>query len=113
MSLGCCRARRSPVQRNSSICDEFETSGAQTIVWPISTSSGMKLIVTTTVAGSGSKVDLFDYVHQLKCTGGTVKWLLRQKATILKALAERPTLFSPFLRTGMTLGQVGTLVRTR
>lgn len=113
MAAGCCKARARALRSSTSICDEFEKEGAGVRVFPVSTNSGMLLMINMPEGGPLKKVELFEYVSQMRCNGATARWLLRQKSNIASALVNRPTIFVPYLQSGLTLGSLGTLVRNR
>ena len=73
----------------------------------------MMLVMNLPAGGPLKRVELFEYVNQLRCNGATARWLLRQKPNIVNALVNRPTIFVPYLQSGLTLGTLGTLVRNR
>jgi len=110
---GCCRSRGARIPRSTGICQALETSGANELVWPVSTATGVKILVQTVVSGTKMKVELFSFLDQSKCDNAISRWLIRQKESILGALKDHPELFLPYLRTGLTLGKLSTLARTR
>jgi len=110
---GCCRTRGVRMPKSTGVCEALETSGANELVWPVSTATGIKILVQTTISGTKMKVELFSLLDQTKCNNAVSRWLVRQKASILGALKDHPELFLPYLRTGLTLGKLSTLARSR
>lgn len=110
---GCCRSpgRRKVVPGGNKLCQAFEEGGATQMVWPINSTSGLKIVIRLTLQGQTKKFELFSFLEGGHCQGTVARWTLNQKDFIVKTIASNPQAFAPYAGKGIKLNELSTLCR--
>jgi hypothetical protein len=109
---GCCRrARARAVPGGSKICTWFEQLGTNQIVWPINSTSGLKVVIKITNSGQTKKFELFSFLDGNKCSGVVARWVQGQRDSILAAAQANPQKFAQYAGSGIKLNELVTLCR--